>query len=753
MPARPITDLDAAGSATDAMILPVVVPGEGDDDDTGARVTVAQVRAPLVTSIASEATTRAAADTAEATARASGDATNAAAAAAAQAAADAAMPKAGGTFTGAVVVPTASADGHPVTKLAHDTALAAKAPLASPALTGTPTAPTAAAATDSTQIATTEWVRDATYSSLGARTVEAKLGEVVSVKDVGATGDGVTSDTTALNAALVAGTYYLPAGTYRAPGLTVTQTSALALIGAGRGLTIIDGERVAFGLSVTHVTVRARLYLKGLTFKNFDKLLVLDGFSSDISEIHFEDCDFDTLGSPLIWSDSDDSDAWLRKITVKDCTATTLSRGFFLNAFKLQRATFERVDIKTVKKVGIQAGYAGGSTGSTPEFISVTHCTIEGVSANSGAVDGTDSVNGIVASGDQVIIDHNQIRDLTSTLISDNEGIYCKLIHGSVSHNTLVNAGLDEGAIAVKGQPRAGGGTGPDGKQVIIDHNIIDGQDAAGSSGILVYCDDAIVSNNSVTGVRNKGIYVSSSLQWRNITIKDNSVYNCRAQYPIMVQGWAKLVVIDGNLVDQIDGTTDAYAENYGIYIEPFTGALSHVRLLNNTIQDLTGTSVRPVYVKTSFSGSLPVFDFENNAIIDEGSLFFTGSGNFRVARANIHGNTFNGSSARIACVSSSYKPVVITIGLDNDTVANEVSGTGTITNGGTSVTITHGLFQITSASSAPAASDIAIVPTQVTGYARLAVTAVSATQFTVTADAAVSEDVSFGWRIRRTVY
>lgn len=41
------------------------------------------------------------------------------------------------------------------------TALNAKAPLSSPALTGTPTAPTASAGTDTTQIATTEFVQDA----------------------------------------------------------------------------------------------------------------------------------------------------------------------------------------------------------------------------------------------------------------------------------------------------------------------------------------------------------------------------------------------------------------------------------------------------------------------------------------------------------------------------------------------------------------------------------------------------------------
>ena len=54
-----------------------------------------------------------------------------------------------------------------VRKSQLDTLLAAKAPLASPALTGTPTAPTAAPATNTTQIATTAFVQEA-LSAAGA---------------------------------------------------------------------------------------------------------------------------------------------------------------------------------------------------------------------------------------------------------------------------------------------------------------------------------------------------------------------------------------------------------------------------------------------------------------------------------------------------------------------------------------------------------------------------------------------------------
>jgi len=52
------------------------------------------------------------------------------------------------------------------------TDLATKAPLASPDLTGTPTAPTAAAGTDTTQIATTAFVAAAVASASSSASIE-----------------------------------------------------------------------------------------------------------------------------------------------------------------------------------------------------------------------------------------------------------------------------------------------------------------------------------------------------------------------------------------------------------------------------------------------------------------------------------------------------------------------------------------------------------------------------------------------------
>lgn len=79
-----------------------------------------------------------------------------------------------------------------------------------------------------------------TASSTGAvtRTVSSKLGDVVSVKDFGAKGDGVTDDTAAIQAAIAAAApcqvVYLPAGTYKITS-PITINKCITLRGAGSG--------------------------------------------------------------------------------------------------------------------------------------------------------------------------------------------------------------------------------------------------------------------------------------------------------------------------------------------------------------------------------------------------------------------------------------------------------------------------------------------------------------------------------------
>ncbi len=87
-----------------------------------------------------------------------------------------------------------------------------------------------------------------------ARTDLAKMREVVSVKDFGATGDGVADDTAAITAALAAlasgGTLFFPPGTYPTTG-GHTLPQKVSLVGAGMGVSIIKhttGTNVLFNM-------------------------------------------------------------------------------------------------------------------------------------------------------------------------------------------------------------------------------------------------------------------------------------------------------------------------------------------------------------------------------------------------------------------------------------------------------------------------------------------------------------------------
>lgn len=112
-----------------------------------------------------------------------------------------------------------------------------------------------------------------TQSGSGAtvRTVQAKLRDVVSVKDFGAVADGTTDDSAAIQACINANSYkqiYFPAGTYKiATGLTITN-AGVYLQGAGIGNTVLlytgtNGDAVTF-YSTSTATITTYLSTGGI---------------------------------------------------------------------------------------------------------------------------------------------------------------------------------------------------------------------------------------------------------------------------------------------------------------------------------------------------------------------------------------------------------------------------------------------------------------------------------------------------------
>lgn len=84
---------------------------------------------------------------------------------------------------------------------------------------------------------------DISLTDSEARTLKGKLDEVISVKDFGATGDGVTDDSTALTAAFTAGAWFFPKGTYKVSSdITLTGFKMFA-----------PGASISVDLSLIHI--------------------------------------------------------------------------------------------------------------------------------------------------------------------------------------------------------------------------------------------------------------------------------------------------------------------------------------------------------------------------------------------------------------------------------------------------------------------------------------------------------------------
>lgn len=162
-------------------------------------------------------------------------------------------------------------------------------------------------------------------------------GIVFNVKDptYGATGDGVTDDTTAILAATTAAAgapVFFPPGTYKVDALSLSGAN-INWIGCGAGASIISGTTEAAMIALTNNTNTGYKNFRGLSFTSsgtYDRLFLLEegqNVSFIACALDASQCTADAIACT--------SSAGLSKYTLTDCDITlgaSTSRGIYNQA-------------------------------------------------------------------------------------------------------------------------------------------------------------------------------------------------------------------------------------------------------------------------------------------------------------------------------------------------------------------------------------------------------------------------------------
>jgi hypothetical protein len=152
------------------------------------------------------------------------------------------------------------------------------------------------------------------------RTVHQKFQEMISVKDFGATGDGVTDDSGALQAAITAAgaqnaTLYIPDGTYYYTSLLVI-SSPMTITGDGYGSQLKPNTPSGNNIRINASNVLIeKIRMEGTSPGGFAV-----GYSGVVTNVTFQNCFFKDVGQCVwIWT--------ARDVTVQNCVFDTTGYG------------------------------------------------------------------------------------------------------------------------------------------------------------------------------------------------------------------------------------------------------------------------------------------------------------------------------------------------------------------------------------------------------------------------------------------
>lgn len=494
---------------------------------------------------------------------------------------------------------------------------------------------------------------------------------VVSVKDFGATGDGVTDDTDAIVNCISSSAYkrvYWPKGTYLV-------SSDITLISgtewdAESGAVIDGGATKAYDLVID--ASAENVSIKGLSITRMARAL-RQGSADLIKNIFIEGCKVydcnDAIG--LICAGNN--------VHIHKNNIYNISNAGETSAIQLGKNTDEE----------LQGAYY------------ITNNKINGIENTSATSYDT---HGVLVRGFSAHISHNTIENVIADSASGTgcEGIYVVAHYSQITHNTLRDAGDDDASIILKGGADDGViSQGSFGFNNIVSHNTLVSS-KTDASAIETQADQTLITKNIIQGYPGSGdgitvtansnsTYVDENyfIEFEGATavnFTDSKVY-CRrnvCEYPKLASGTFTMIRVNSssNAIDygEIVGNTTILSSGmvaaaaYMIFFDADTNPIKNIEAVNTCINE-------------SYAGSLYMYGWDGASGVASDDV--------------IIGGKARGTFADVVRLLDVYPPTNLRYRFDlgaDDRTANgattieEYESSRIITNDGASGTITAAL-------------------------------------------------------------
>ena len=482
-------------------------------------------------------------------------------------------------------------------------------------------------------------------------------GSVANVVDYGATGDGSTDDTAAIQLALNSGksTVFFPAGTYVTSNLDLPVK--IAIKGEGYRRSIIKPDTGIKAIFVKGGTVAATTtdhLITGLSFQDFRIVCY-----NRVSFLRVEECAFERVSAGLYAAFSSvDSTPYGGETTLVENLEVDQCR-FFNTEYGVDfTQQYVNISIQNsyFRNIAQKAIYFGSNSSSlTQRNALIVNNTIESVGA--GAT--SSYIAGILGFGDDISVSNNYLYDIKNSAYWEVDGIYIKAGRCTIEDNISVNAGY-RSAIQTKALDPNGSS---ESETILIQNNQIF-YDATGTGttsgfsgafsgvtgnfygGINVVNYNATIKGNMITGA-GYGIYaVNSYTPWlyENLTIENNIINKNRGSFAVFITGAINNLNINNNVITGFVGGLAGNLPSFNgitVQIDPsiYTsdGALwvtseqqyidrliSNANISDNKI-DIIVNSANPVYgirleARDAWAGgAMPTYkgSFENMSVVN----------------------------------------------------------------------------------------------------------------------------------------